>query len=53
MDRHFDTALAPDPGKNFDAVPAPAPSLFYTKPTFLKQANVNTRVRAILYRDFF
>jgi hypothetical protein len=36
---------------HFDA--APAPTLLYTKPTFLKHAKVNLRVRAILSHDFF
>jgi hypothetical protein len=41
---HFNAA--PATGKNFDAAPAP-PLLCSAKPTFLKQAKVNTRVRAI------
>jgi hypothetical protein len=39
--RHF--YAAPAPGKNFDAVPAPAappPTLFYSKAKFLKQTKV-------------
>jgi hypothetical protein len=45
---------APALGKNFDAAPAPAPAPPtpapippLTEPTFLKQAEVNIRVRAI------
>jgi hypothetical protein len=34
------------PGKNFDA--APAPTLVYSKPIFLKQTKVNERVEATL-----
>jgi hypothetical protein len=33
---------APAPGKNFDV--APAPSLLYSRPTFLKSKKVNIRV---------
>jgi hypothetical protein len=32
--RHF--YAAPAPGKNFDAVPAPAPTLLFSKAKFLK-----------------
>jgi hypothetical protein len=48
----------PAPGKNFDAVPAapasaPASTLLYSKPTFLKIAKDNMRGRAIFSSDFF
>jgi hypothetical protein len=31
---------APAPGKNFDAAPAPAPTLLYSKVKFLKRTKV-------------
>jgi hypothetical protein len=31
---------APAPGKNFDAAPAPAPTLLYSKAKFLKRTKV-------------
>jgi hypothetical protein len=39
---HFYAALAPAPGKNFDAAqaPTPAPTLLYSKAKFLKQTKV-------------
>jgi hypothetical protein len=32
--------VAPAPGKNFDAAPAPAPTLLYSKAKFVKQTKV-------------
>jgi hypothetical protein len=39
---HFYAAPAPDqaPGKNFDAAPAPASTLLYSKTKFLKRTKV-------------
>jgi hypothetical protein len=36
-------------GKNFDAVPAPAPTLLHGRPTFWKRTKVNHRALWILY----
>jgi hypothetical protein len=33
--------VAPAPGKNFDAAPALAPTLFYSKAKFLKRTKVH------------
>jgi hypothetical protein len=33
---HFYAIRAPAPGKNFDATPAPTPTLLYSKAKFLK-----------------
>jgi hypothetical protein len=40
---------APAPGENFDAAPAPAPILLYSKAKFLKQTQVYTHVETILF----
>jgi hypothetical protein len=45
-------ALASAPGKNFDAAPVPAPTLLFTKPTFLKQTKVNIKVVAFFPSEF-
>jgi hypothetical protein len=37
------------PGKNFDAAPAPAPTLLYSKPTFCKQTKINLSVEALKF----
>jgi hypothetical protein len=39
---HFDAA--PVPGSNFDAAPAPVPTLLYSMPTFRKRTKVNHRI---------
>jgi hypothetical protein len=45
---HFDAT--PALGKTFDT--APPPTLLYNKPTFVKQAKFNIRVRASFSSDF-
>jgi hypothetical protein len=40
---------APTPGKNFDAAPAPAPTLLYSKAKFLKRTKVQTHIETILF----
>jgi hypothetical protein len=47
---HFCAAPAPD--KNFDAAPAPAPTLLYSMPSFWKQTKVNLSVCATLSSEF-
>jgi hypothetical protein len=37
------------PGKNFDAAPAPAPTLLYGKAKILKQTKVLTHVEIIFF----
>jgi hypothetical protein len=44
---HFYAALAP--GKIFDAAPAPAPTLLYSKAKFSKRTKVYTHVETILF----
>jgi hypothetical protein len=44
---HVNVAQAP--GKNFQMALAPAPTLLHIKLTFLKQGNVNIRVREIFF----
>jgi hypothetical protein len=39
---------APAPGKNFDAAPALAPTLLYSKAKFIKLTKVYTHVETIL-----
>jgi hypothetical protein len=51
----FYAAPAPPqaPGKNFDAAPAPAPTLLYSKVKFLKRTKVYTNgVQVILYDSY-
>jgi hypothetical protein len=40
---------APAPGKNFDAAPAPAPTLLYSKAKLLKQTKVYIHVETTLF----
>jgi hypothetical protein len=40
---------APAPGENFDAAPALAPTLLYSKAKFLKRTKVYTHVETILF----
>jgi hypothetical protein len=40
---------APAPGENFDAAPAPAPTLLYSKAKFLKRTKIYTHVETILF----
>jgi hypothetical protein len=45
---------APDPGTNFDArcsraLAAPAPTVLYSKPTFLKRTRVNIKVELFFF----
>jgi hypothetical protein len=37
------------PGENFDAAPAPAPTLLYSKAKFLKRTKVYTHVETMLF----
>jgi hypothetical protein len=40
---------APVPGKNFDAAPAPAPTLLYSKEKFLKRTKIETHIETIFF----
>jgi hypothetical protein len=40
---------APPPGENFDAAPAPAPTLLYSKAKFLTRTKVYTHFETILF----
>jgi hypothetical protein len=44
---HFYAAQAP--GENFDAAPAPAPTLLSSKAKFLKRTKVYSHVETILF----
>jgi hypothetical protein len=39
----------PAPGENFDATPAPAPTLLYSKAKFLKRTKVKTHVDSVRF----
>jgi hypothetical protein len=49
---HFYAASAPALGENFDAAPAPAPTLMYSKAKFLKLTKVYTHSGTILFIRF-
>jgi hypothetical protein len=40
---------APAPGENFDAAPAPAPTLLYSKAKFLKRTKVEAYVETVFF----
>jgi hypothetical protein len=49
---HFYAALAPAPSKHFDtALAAPAPTLLYNPPKFLKRTIVNMMVEVLFPYD--